>query len=94
MNALLIALLWLVLISALIVFAVEFGVWIMRGMLGGDDEHHAARAPIARIAGYSIGVVALVAFFVLATGIRGWTIPLILVGIPLAILAAFRKRPA
>jgi hypothetical protein len=84
----------LVIIVVVTVLAVEFGVWIMKGMLGSDASHHASRTPFARAAGYVLGVIALVAFLALATGGRPWTIVALVVAIPLAILIAYRKPQA
>jgi len=85
----------LIVIVVLTVGAVEFGVWIMKGMLGGDGEHHAARTPFARAVGYVIGVVAFVAFLMLATGgAAPWPIVALVVAIPLALVLIYRKPAA
>jgi hypothetical protein len=85
----------LLVIGVLTAAAVEFGVWIMKGMLGGDDGHHASRTPLARIVGYAIGGIALVAFIMLATGGAGfWPIAAVVFGIPLALILIYRKPAA
>jgi len=82
----------LLVIVVLTVAAVEFGVWLMKGMLGGDGEHHAARTPLARTVGYIIGAIAFVAFLMLATGGAGsWPILALVIAIPLALLLIYRK---
>lgn len=82
----------LLVVVVLTVAAVEFGVWLMKGMLGGDGEHHAARTPLARAVGYIIGAIAFVAFLMLATGGAGsWPIVALVVAIPLALLLIYRK---
>ena len=88
--------LWgLLIVVVVTVLAVEFGVWLMKGMLGADDaHHHAARTPLARVAGYVIGALAFVAFLALATGARPWTIAVLVVAIPIAILLAYRRPRA
>lgn len=84
----------LLFVGVLTVAAVEFGVWIMKGMLAGDDEHHRARMPLARMVGYGIGVVAFVAFLMLATGARFWPVVVVVFGIPLALVLIYRKPAA
>ena len=82
----------LLVVVVLTVAAVEFGVWIMKGMLGGDGEHHAARTPLARTVGYIIGAIAFVAFLMLATGGAGsWPIIALVVAIPISLLLIYRK---
>ncbi len=75
------------------VAAVEFGVWIMGGILN-RDEHHAGRTPLARIVGYAVGVLALVAFLALAIGAKFWAIIAIIVGIPISIALIYRRPRA
>ena len=81
----------LLFVGVLTVAAVEFGVWLMRGMLGGDGEHHASSTSLARMAGYGTGVVAFVAFLMLATGARFWPIVAVVIGTPLALVLIYRK---
>jgi small-conductance mechanosensitive channel len=81
----------LLFIGVITVGTVEFGVWIMKGMLDRSAEHHASRAPIARVVGYIIGAIALVAFLSLATGASSWVVSGLLVAIPIAIVLAYWK---
>jgi hypothetical protein len=75
------------------IVGIEFGVWIMKGMLGAGDEHHAERTPLARAVGYTIGAIAFVAFLVLATGAKSWAIAALVVAIPLALVLIYRRPP-
>ena len=81
----------LLVIGVVVIATIEFGVWMMKGMLGGDVEHHASRASFARIVGYIIGAIALVAFLSLSTGVSAWVVPGLLVAIPIAIVLAYRR---
>jgi hypothetical protein len=86
----------LLFIGVITVGTVEFGVWIMKGMLDRGAEHHASRAPLARIVGYIIGAIALVAFLLLVTGVGSWApgswvVSGLLVAIPIAVVLAYWK---